>query len=120
MSKPTAIIGASPDSTRYSYLATVNLKKKGHQVYPIGLRTGTIDGENIITERPALGDVHTVTMYVGEKNQGAWIDYILGLNPKRIIFNPGAENPGFFKQASEKGIECVEACTLVMLSIGTY
>lgn len=120
MNKPTVIIGASPDASRYSYMATVKLKKYGHTVYPIGIRKGEIDGTQILTDKPQLTDIDTVTMYVGEKNQASWIDYILSLNPKRIIFNPGAENPALVKTAEAKGIECIEACTLVMLSIGDY
>jgi len=120
MNKPTAIIGASPKPERYAYLATSRLKKYGHTIYPVGIHGGTIEGEPILTDKPQLKDIHTVTLYVGPQNQGAWTDYILSLHPKRIIFNPGTENPEFEKKASEKGIECIEACTLVMLSIGDY
>lgn len=120
MNYPTAVIGASPDPERYSYKATVSLKKHGHTVFPIGIRQGQIEGETILTDHPQLKDIHTVTIYVGPKNQVHWTDYILSLNPKRIIFNPGAENPDFFEKASEKGIACIEACTLVMLSIGNF
>ncbi len=120
MNKPTAIIGASPKPERYAYLATTRLKKHGHTVYPVGIHEGTIEGESILTDKPQLKDIHTVTLYVGPQNQPAWTDYILSLNPKRIIFNPGTENPDFEKKATEKGIECIEACTLVMLSIGDY
>ncbi|PBQ34312.1 CoA-binding protein [Sphingobacteriaceae bacterium] len=120
MSKATAIIGASPKPERYAYMATSRLKKYGHPVYPIGIHQGNIEGETISTDKPQLKDIDTVTLYVGPQNQGAWIDYILSLKPKRIIFNPGTENSDFEKQATEKGIECIEACTLVMLSTGQY
>ncbi|MBL7933367.1 MAG: CoA-binding protein [Bacteroidia bacterium] len=120
MNKPTAIIGASPNSERYAYLATVRLKKHGHSVFPVGIHEGDIEGEKILIDKPKLTDIDTVTLYVGPRNQGAWTDYIFSLNPKRIIFNPGTENPEFLKAAEAKGIECVEACTLVMLSIGNY
>jgi predicted CoA-binding protein len=120
MNKPTAIIGASPKSDRYSYMATSRLKQHGHSVFPIGIHKGEIAGEVISTERPQLKDIHTVTLYVNPLNQAGWIDYILSLNPKRIIFNPGTENPEFQKKATEQGIECLEACTLVLLSIGDY
>jgi uncharacterized protein len=120
MNKRTAIIGASPKPERYAYMATQRLKKHGHTVFPVGIHAGEIEGESILTNKPQLKDVHTVTLYVGPQNQAAWIDYIYGLHPKRLIFNPGTENPDFFKTASEKGIECIEACTLVMLSIDTY
>src|SRR5262245_642077 len=120
MDKPTAIIGASPDPERYSYRATISLKKHGYKVYPVGIRTGKIDGETILTDKPQLKDIHTVTLYVGPKNQPYWMDYILSLKPKRIIFNPGAENAELFANAAENGIECIEGCTLVMLSIGNF
>lgn len=120
MNKPTAVIGASSNPERYAYLATVRLKKHGHSVFPVGINEGEIEGEKILTDKPKLADIDTVTLYVGPRNQHAWIDYIFSLKPKRIIFNPGAENPELVKAAEAKGIECVEACTLVMLSIGNY
>lgn len=120
MSKDTVVIGASTNEERYGYKATVSLKKHGHKVYPIGIKAGKIEGLDIITERPAIQNVDTVTLYVGPANQEGWQDYIFSLKPKRIVFNPGTENPVFEKAAQEKGIETIEACTLVMLSIGNY
>lgn len=118
--KPTAILGASPKSDRYSYMATAKLKAYGHKVYPIGIKTGTIEDEEILTDKPVPADVDTVTMYLSAHNQKEWYPYIFSLHPKRIIFNPGAENEELEKLAEAKGIECVNACTLVMLSIGNY
>ena len=62
----------------------------------------------------------TVTMYLGERNQEPWEQRILELAPKRIIFNPGAENRDFARMAEAQGIEVLEACTLVMLGTGQY
>lgn len=120
MNKNTAIIGASSNPERYAYMATMSLLKHGHKVFPIGLKDGMIGSEFILTNRPQLADIDTVTLYVGPQHQEAWSEYILSLKPKRLIFNPGTENPVLLKKAEEKGIECVEACTLVMLSIGNY
>lgn len=118
--KTTVVIGASPNIDRYSYKATISLQKHGHTVYPVGMRSGKINGQNIIIDKVAIEDVDTVTLYVGPDHQHAWIDYIISLNPKRIIFNPGTENPEFQTFAASKGIEVNEACTLVLLSIGNY
>ena len=118
--KKTVVIGGNSNPQRYSYLATVKLKNYGHHAIPVGLKEGEIDGIKILTGKPEIKDVDTVTMYVGAANQSVYYDYILGLNPKRIIFNPGTENPEFQKQAEANGIEVVEACTLVMLSVGNY
>ena len=120
MNKPTAIIGASSNPERYSYMATVKLKKYGHTVYPVGIKEGNIENELILLNKPSLQGVHTVTLYLGAKNQPEWYDYIFALQPKRIVFNPGAENQELHEAAQKKGIECIEACTLVMLGIGNY
>jgi predicted CoA-binding protein len=118
--KPTVVIGASPNTDRYSYKATISLQQHQQPVYPIGIRSGQINGLEIITDKPVLENIDTVTLYVGPDNQEPWINYIFSLNPKRIIFNPGTENPEFEALAKSKGIETLEACTLVLLSINQY
>jgi predicted CoA-binding protein len=120
VNKKTVVIGASQNPERYSNRAVRKLKSYGHEVVAVGLREGQIDGVKIHADKPEEQDVDTVTMYVGPANQPPLYDYILSLKPKRIIFNPGAENNELEKKAEEKGIEVVEACTLVMLSIGNY
>lgn len=120
MSKITAVIGASPNSSRYSYLAATRLQQHGHQVYPIGLRSGKIGELDIIHDRPVLNDVHTATLYVSARHQPDWESYLFSLSPQRIIFNPGTENPELEQKARSLGIETIRGCTLVMLSVGTY
>ncbi|OIP04155.1 MAG: CoA-binding protein [Flavobacteriales bacterium CG_4_10_14_0_2_um_filter_32_8] len=119
--KKTIILGASSNPERYAYKATVKLANHGHEVFPIGLKAGTIEGHEILLNNPIIKDVDTVTLYVGQKNQPPYYDYILNqIKPKRIIFNPGAENAELEKMAQEKGIETEVACTLVLLSLGNY
>jgi len=118
--KNTVILGASANPERYSYKATVQLKAHGHKVYPVGVKAGAIEGEKILTNKPLLDDIDTVTIYLAAKNQKELYDYIFSLNPKRLIFNPGAENSELTNLAKSKGMECIDACTLVMLSIGNY
>ncbi|MEO5644729.1 MAG: CoA-binding protein [Bacteroidia bacterium] len=120
MSGKTVVIGATENSSRYSNMAVKSLLRHGKEVAAVGLKAGEIEGVKILTGSPGIKDVDTVTMYVGPKNQPPLYDYILSLKPKRIIFNPGAENEELEKMAEAKGIEVVEACTLVMLSIGNY
>lgn len=118
--KKTLILGATPNPERYAYLATIRLVQHGHEVVPVGIRKGEIKGIPILEGKPELEDIDTVTLYVGPVRQPEYYDYILSLQPKRIIFNPGTENPELMKLAQERGIETVEGCTLVMLSIGAY
>jgi predicted CoA-binding protein len=119
-SKKTLVLGASDNPARYSFRAVHQLKNHGHEVVPVGIRKGQVAGLDIALDRPQSADIDTVTLYVGPQNQPAWYDYILNLNPKRIIFNPGTENPELEKLAQQRGIQTEEACTLVMLSIGQY
>jgi hypothetical protein len=73
-----------------------------------------------LVDRPAIPDVHTLTLYVGPDNQRPWYDYLLDLKPERIIFNPGTENREFEKMARARGIETWDACTLVLLQTNQY
>lgn len=118
--KKTLVLGATPNPERYAHEAVRRLVRHGHPTIPVGIRTGEIEGLYILTGMPQEDGVDTVTLYVGPARQPAYYDYILGLHPKRIIFNPGAENPELARRAQAQGIETVEGCTLVMLSIGAY
>ena len=118
--KKTLILGASENPERYSYLALNRLKKANHSVYAIGKRKGSLNGIEIHKEHVQFNDVDTVTLYLNPSNQKSYYDYILSLNPKRIIFNPGTENKELQDLASKKGIEVLEACTMVLLSTGQY
>jgi predicted CoA-binding protein len=93
------------------------LSEYKHEIVPLGLRNGEVLGEEIldIRKKPVIKDVDTVTVYVSPANQRNWYDYILSLKPRRIIFNPGAENDQLAKLAEDKGIEATNACTLVLL-----
>lgn len=121
-SKKTVVLGASTNSSRYSYIATGLLTEFGHEVIPVGLKRGAIFGKEILDIRksPEIEDVDTVTLYIGPANQSGLFDYIPKLKPKRVIFNPGTENPELQELLKEKGIEPVEACTLVMLRTRQY
>lgn len=118
--KKTLVLGASPNPSRYSYAAVRQLTRYGHKVVAIGNREGAIDGVNIQKGQPSLENIDTITLYLSAENQKQYYDYIFSLQPKRIIFNPGAENPELSRMAREKGIEVLPACTLVMLSVGNY
>lgn len=118
--KKTVVVGASLKPERTSHEAILRLKKKGHEVVAIGLREGEVDGVKILTGKPELKDVDTVSLYINAKRQDTMTDYLLNLKPKRIIFNPGTENPAFMEQAINRGIDAFEACTLTMLSIGLF
>jgi predicted CoA-binding protein len=114
------VLGASANPERYSNLAVRRLRNAGHSVSAVGRKPATVGDVEIVADKLVITDVDTVTLYLNPANQKEYYDYILSLHPKRIIFNPGAENPELEALASAHGIEPVEACTLVLLSTGQY
>ncbi len=120
MNKKTLVIGASERIDRYSNQAVRLLNKFGHEVKALGAKQGWIEQTEIEVNQPTDNDFDTVTMYLSPQRQNSVEDYILSLNPKRIIFNPGSENSEFATKAQQQGIEVEEACTLVMLRTHQY
>jgi predicted CoA-binding protein len=118
--KKTVVLGASDNPARYSFLAINKLKAYKHPVVAIGRKAGQVGDTTIETTTAAQEDVDTVTLYLNPANQQPFYDFILGMKPRRIIFNPGTENPELMRKAREQGIEPVAGCTLVMLSAGMY
>lgn len=118
--KKTLVLGASTNPSRYSNLAIKRLNAYNHPVIAVGLKEGMVGNVNIQTGQPKEEAVDTITLYLNPTNQKPYYDYILSLQPKRIIFNPGTENYELEEMAREKGIKPIEACTLVMLSTGQY
>lgn len=114
------VLGATNNPKRYAYLAVQSLLSHGHKVFPVGIKKGEVEGLPIINHREIIEDIDIITVYVGLQNQKSLYDYILKTSPKKIIFNPGAENPELQRLAEEKGITVQNACTLVLLSIDTF
>jgi predicted CoA-binding protein len=118
--KKTLVLGASANPARYSYLAINRLRNHNHPVVAIGRKPEKVSDVEVDIEKKPFENVDTVTVYLNPNNQKQYYDYILSLNPKRIIFNPGAENEELAEMAHKKGIQTMEGCTLVMLSTGQY
>ena len=118
--KKTLVLGASSNPSRYSYVAIEHLLAYDHPVVAIGKNKENIGDVQIETEKIPWNDIDTITLYLNPINQQKYYDYILSLKPKRIIFNPGAENEELAELAEKNGIKPVEACTLVMLSTGQF
>lgn len=118
--KKTLIIGATPNADRYAYRAAHMLTAKGYDIVNIGIKQGEVAGVKIQKPDQPFTDIDTVTLYIGPDLQPSYYDYILETKPKRVIFNPGTENYEFEKMLDQHNIEPVQACTLVLLSIGQY
>ncbi len=121
MSENVAIIGASSKPDRYSYQALELLMQHGHQVFPIHPKESQILNQKVYSSLEQIQEnLDTITMYVGADISNTLADSIIAIKPKRVIFNPGAENAVLANRLSEQGIQVINACTLVMLRTGQY
>lgn len=118
--KKTLVIGASSNPEQYSNMAIKRLVAAGQPVEAIGRSSFEIDGVHVHDSQYQFENIHTITLYLNPQRQEEYESYILSLHPKRIIFNPGAENEQLKEKAQKAGIETLNACTLVMLSIDAY
>jgi uncharacterized protein len=116
----TLVIGATTNKERYAYKAIQSLVNNSHQVVAIGQKEGMALDVKIETNKTNLKGIDTVTLYINPKIQEEYYDYVLQLNPRRVIFNPGTENEVFAKKLQEKNIQTENACTLVLLATKQY
>lgn len=116
-----AVIGASKNPERYSHKAVLLLEKKGHLPFPVHPGLDEVAGFRVAKTLEDIAEaIDTVTIYLSAKNQGNLGDSILSIKAKRVIFNPGAENPELEERLRKAGVEVLEACTLVMLNTGQF
>lgn len=120
MNKKTLVMGASLKPSRYSNFVIQKLVNNNIETVAFGIKAGVVAGVVIQTEPVLFKDLHTVTLYLNAKNQKEYYNYITSLKPKRVIFNPGTENPEFYKILRENNIWFEVACTLVLLSTNQY
>ncbi len=118
--KKTLVIGASTNPERYSFKAINSLVNHNHTVVAIGQRIGEVAGVKIQAKAIPATKIHTVSLYLNAVAQRDYYNYIIGLNPKRVLFNPGTENPEFYQLLKANGIKYEEACTLVLLATNQY
>ena len=120
MVKKTLVLGASLNPDRYSNMAVKRLLLNNVNVKAIGSKTGTIDKVLIEKDFISFNNIHTITLYLNSVRQRDYYDYVISLNPKRVIFNPGTENEEFYLLLKNESIDYIEACTLVLLSTNQY
>ena len=118
--KRTLILGASTKPERYSYKAAQKLLNHGHPIEMIGRKEDVLFDIPIKAEKIDIDNLHTVTLYMSPRFQAEYYEYIISLNPKRVIFNPGTENPEFQQMLSDNNIAYENACTLVLLATNSY
>ena len=118
--KKTLVFGTSLNPDRYSNITINRLCLAGVDVSAFGLKEGVVSGIQIDVALEPYANIHTLTLYLNPKHQEAYYDFIISLNPVRVIFNPGTENPVFYDMLNEASIPYEVACTLVLLSTNQY
>ncbi|QYJ67282.1 CoA-binding protein [Flavobacterium litorale] len=118
--KKTLVMGASTAPDRYANKAIKMLQQYNQPVVAIGKKEGNVDGITIEKEQVPFEGVDTVTLYLNPVRQKPYYNYIISLQPKRVVFNPGTENPEFYKLLQENNIMVDVGCTLVMLTTNQY
>ncbi|SDH60044.1 hypothetical protein SAMN04488062_11088 [Flavobacterium omnivorum] len=119
-SKKTLVLGATTKPDRYAFKAISMLVDKGHSVLALGQNAGEVAGVKIQTKAIPLKNIDTVTLYLNPTRQRDYYNYIVEAKPKRVIFNPGTENPEFYQLLKLNDIKVEVACTLVLLTTNQY
>ena len=118
--KKTLVLGASTKPDRYAFKAVTMLADKGHSVLAMGQSAGEVAGIKIQTKAIPLKNIDTVSLYLNPVRQRDYYNYIVEAKPKRVIFNPGTENPEFYQLLQLNGIKVEIACTLVLLATNQF
>ncbi len=118
--KKTLVFGASSKPSRYSYIAIKRLVGASQETLAFGAKEGIVAGVKIRTDCSSFTDIDTITLYMNAHRQRDYYETIIGLRPRRVIFNPGTENPEFYELLNKEGIKVEVACTLVLLATGQY
>jgi predicted CoA-binding protein len=114
--KTVVVLGASAKPERYSYQCVELLLERGHRVIPVTPSQTEICGLSPVCDLESVDEkIDVLTMYVNAKRSSDMVDSILDLNPRKVIFNPGAENPDLEKKCTDAGIAVENACTLVLI-----
>ena len=124
--RTAAVLGASPKADRYSHMALLRLKDAGYPVIPVNPAYREIEGIRVAPDLKTAAEaagrdgLDTVTVYIGTHHLAPLIPSIVEARPRRVIFNPGTENPQARQELEKAGIPWMEACTLVLLSTDQY
>lgn len=118
--KKVIVLGASLNANRYSNMAIKKLIKNNYDVYPLGKSEAEVEGVRLFSDFKMIEEVYAVTIYLNPFNQRQFYDYILDLNPQKVVLNPGAENRELELILDENSIKFERACSLVLLSLNSF
>ena len=118
--KKTLIIGATTKPDRAAFKAIGLLVANGHSVIALGQNAGEVAGIKINTKAIPVTNIDTISLYINPSRQRDYYNYIVEAKPKRVLFNPGTENPELYQLLELNNIKFEAACTLVLLTLNKY
>ncbi len=118
MSKTIAIVGASKDRRKYGNKAVRAFRDGGWTVYPVNPSGGEIEGlKTYASLRDVPAPVDRVSMYVPPAVGQRMLDDIAAVQPGEVFFNPGSEDQDLLNEAKERGLNAINACSIVNIGL---
>ena len=118
MSKTIAIVGASKDRRKYGNKAVRAFRDGGWTVYPVNPSGGEIEGlKTYASLRDVPAPVDRVSMYVPPAVGQRMLDDIAAVQPGELFFNPGSEDPELLDEAKKRGLNAINACSIVNIGL---
>jgi len=116
------VLGASTNPERYSFQAVQRLAARGYRVIPVHPKYSEVAGVPVTASLSAIQSrpVDTITVYVRPEISSGLADVFFSTTPRRVIFNPGSENPELANRLRQTGIQVEISCTLVLLATGQF
>lgn len=118
MPKTIAIIGASTDRKKYGNKAVRAFRDGGWTVYPVNAKADEVEGLKCyarIDDVPL--PIDRVSMYVPPAIGKGLLDAIAAKHPGELFFNPGSEDAEVMDLARAKGINVINACSIVNIGL---
>lgn len=114
------ILGASPKPDRFANRAQRKLTAYGHAVIPVNPALAEVEGVATVPLAELPPSPHTITVYLQRDRMLPLVSDIAALAPKRVILNPGADDPEVVRALEDAGLAVQLDCTLILLDEGRF
>jgi predicted CoA-binding protein len=122
-SETVVVLGASARPERFANRAQRRLHAAGHRVLPVNPALDRVEGIPVVRLDALVAartPVDTVTVYLRGDRLAPLMDRLVRLAPRRVLLNPGADDPDTVVALREQGLRVQCDCTLVLLDQGTF